>query len=350
MQSPIPYFDGHNDALLRLYLDRSGTALQDFLDGSAKGHIDLPRAREGNFVGGLFATFSPSPRLNLGPSQGAMNVALPPPLPQQEACASAMGQMALLFRLVARSEGRIALCRSVAEIRAAIAAGQLAVVLHMEGADAIDDELDLLEVLYQAGLRSLGPVWSRPNAFGHGVPMQFPNAPDTGPGLTEAGKRLVRECNRLKVMIDLSHMNEKGFWDVAELSDAPLVATHSNVHAISASPRNLTARQLDAIRDSDGFVGLNFATSYLRDDGQMRADTAVEWLVRHLDGLIERLGEDRVGIGSDFDGAVVPSAIGSVAGIGVLFEALSQHGYDDALLRRIGAENWLAVLERSWGG
>ncbi|HTJ56021.1 MAG TPA: dipeptidase, partial [Devosiaceae bacterium] len=322
MSSPIPYFDGHNDALFRLWRDKSDTVLADFLNGSEKGHIDLPRARTGHFVGGLFAVFSPSPRVNLGPSQGAMNVALPPLLPPEEAWAAAKEQIAVLFRLIAASEGRIVLCKSVADIRTAIANNQLAVVLHMEGVDAIDESLDLLEVLYQAGLRSLGPVWSRPNAFGHGVPMQFPNSPDIGPGLTEAGKRLVRECNRLKIMIDLSHMNEKGFWDVAELSDAPLIATHSNVHAISASPRNLTARQLDAIRDSDGFVGLNFATSYLRDDGQMRADTGVEWLVRHLDGLIEKLGEGRVGIGSDFDGAVVPAAIGSVAGITVLFDAL----------------------------
>jgi membrane dipeptidase len=351
MTSPIPYFDGHNDALLRLFLDKSGTALRDFLDGGGKGHIDLPRAGEGHFIGGLFATFSPSAqKMNLGPSQSALNVPLPPMLPPAEAWPSAMGEIALLFRLIAASENRIVLCRNVVEIRAATAKGQLAIVLHMEGADALDDEqLYLLDLLYELGLRSLGPVWSRPNAFGHGVPMRFPGLPDIGDGLTDAGKRLIQACNRRKIMIDLSHMNEKGFWDVAELSDAPLIATHSNVHAISASPRNLTARQLAAIRDSNGFVGLNFATSYLRDDGQMRADTDIEWLVRHMDGLIEGLGEDRVGIGSDFDGAVVPAAIGSVAGIQVLFEAFRQHGYDEALLRKIGSENWLAALERTWG-
>ena len=96
-------------------------------------------------------------------------------------------------------------------------------------------------------------------------------------------------------------------------------------------------------------MGLNFATSFLRADGQMRADTEISQMVRHLDALVARLGEDHVGIGSDFDGAGVPAAIGSVAGVQVLFEALRAHGYDDPLLRKIGADNWLSLLERTWG-
>jgi membrane dipeptidase len=143
----------------------------------------------------------------------------------------------------------------------------LATILHFEGAEAIDPQLNALEVFYQAGLRSLGLVWSRPTAFGHGVPFAFPHSPDTGPGLTDAGKQLVRACNRLGIMIDLSHLNEQGFWDVAELTNAPLVATHSNAHALCASSRNLTDKQLDAIKESDGMVGLNFAVCFLREDG-----------------------------------------------------------------------------------
>ena len=126
--------------------------------------------------------------------------------------------------------------------------GSLAAVLHIEGAEAIDPELDALEVLHAAGLRSLGPVWSRPNLFGHGVPFRFPSSPDTGPGLTDAGKALVRACNELRLMLDLSHLNEAGFWDVAALSQAPLVASHSNAHALCPCSRNLTDKQLDAIR------------------------------------------------------------------------------------------------------
>lgn len=350
MSDPIPYFDGHNDVLLRLFLDKSGKGIEQFVNGGAPGHIDLPRARQGHFVGGLFATFSP-PAPNTGSTSpnGTGERPLPPQLSPAEAWASISGEAALFFRAIEASQGALTQCRNVGEIRGAIARGSIAAVLHMEGADAIDPDLYLLDVLYAAGLRSLGLVWSRQNGFGTGVPFSFPGTPDVGPGLTEDGKRLVAACNAKRILIDLSHLNEAGFWDVAKLSTSPLVATHSNVHAISRTPRNLTDKQLDAIRESDGFVGLNFATSFLREDGQMRADTGLEWMVRHLDALIEKLGENNVGLGSDFDGATVPTAIGSIAGVPALFEALRAHGYGEELLRKIGSENWLAALTRVWG-
>jgi membrane dipeptidase len=148
-----------------------------------------------------------------------------------------------------------------------LADGTFAMIFHIEGAEAIDPDLNALETLYQAGLRSIGIVWSRRNLFASGVPFVFPSSPDTGPGLTDAGKRLVKACNELGILIDLSHLNEKGFWDVAKLSDAPLVATHSGAHALSAASRNLTDKQLDAIRASGGMVGVNFHVGFLRADG-----------------------------------------------------------------------------------
>ena len=110
---------------------------------------------------------------------------------------------ARLFRLEAESAGQVKVVRTVDELRSCLQRGILAAVLHFEGAEAIDpQQLDALEVFYQAGLRSLGIVWSRPNAFGHGVPFKFPASPDTGPGLTDAGRDLVRACNRLGILLD----------------------------------------------------------------------------------------------------------------------------------------------------
>ena len=191
-------------------------------------------------------------------------------------------------------------------------------------------------------------MWSRPNAFGEGVPFQFPRSPDTGPGLTAAGKALVKACNQLGIMLDLSHLNEKGFWDVAKISTAPLVATHSNAHALCASTRNLTDKQLAAIKESDGMVGLNFAVSFLREDGTDNPDTPLETMVRHVDYLVERVGIDRVGFGSDFDGATIPQEIGDVAGLQKLINALRKSGYAEASLRKIAHENWLRVLRKTW--
>ena len=256
---------------------------------------------------------------------------------------------ALLFRIERASAGAVKVCRSAAEIEGAIGGGVLASVLHVEGADAIDPDFHILDVLYEAGLRSLGLVWSRPNAFARGVPFRFPSTPDTGPGLTDAGRALVAHCNARRILIDLSHLNEAGFWDVAKLSDAPLVATHSNAHALTPHSRNLTDRQLAAIGESGGLVGVNFATSFLRPDGRRDADTPLEDVISHFDHLIARVGEDGVGFGSDFDGATVPRAIGDAAGLPTLVEAMRRHGYGEALLAKLCHGNWLRVLARTWG-
>ena len=176
--------------------------------------------------------------------------------------------------------------------------------------------------------------------------MAFPGSPDTGPGLTALGKDLVRLCDELGIMIDLSHLNEKGFDDVAATSSAPLVATHSNAHALCESPRNLTDRQLHMIRERRGMVGLNFATFFLNQNGS--ADTTLGWevMLRQLDYLIAQLGEDHVGLGSDFDGCVLPDLIGDVTGVPGLFAAMRAHGYDDGLLAKLARDNWLDVLDR----
>ncbi|PZQ13724.1 MAG: peptidase [Ancylobacter novellus] len=351
----IPVFDGHNDTLLRIWQrrDADGGAAA-FLRGGVGGHIDLPKARAGGMFGGLFAIFVPSRDLGVDymamMREASYDVPFPETPPTADALAATRAMAATLARIVAASGGAVAFCRSVADIRAAKERGALATTLHVEGAEAIGPDLDALHVLYEAGLRSLGPVWSRPNVFGHGAPFRFPSSPDVGPGLTQAGEALVRECERLKIVVDLSHLNEAGFWDVARISRAPLVATHSNAHAVTPHARNLTDRQLDAIRESGGLVGLNLATCFLREDGRMRSDTGLETVARHLDHLIGRLGEDHVGFGSDFDGAIVPAGIGDVSGMPRLFEALRAHGYDEAILEKLAWKNWLGALERVWEG
>jgi membrane dipeptidase len=351
MTDLVPIFDGHNDTLLRLY-QSSGDVEAEFLQGSAKGHIDLPRARTGGFVGGMFAMFPPPmKKTNFDPDPKARqyDVPLPPELAQNDALVSTIGMASILFRIERAAPDAFAVCRSAQDIRAAMSRGAMAAVFHIEGCEAIDPDLAALDLLYAAGLRSLGIVWSRPNAFGFGVPFRFPSTPDIGPGLSDAGKELVRVCNRLKVMIDLSHLNEAGFRDVAALSDAPLIATHSNVHAISPHARNLTNSQLSAIRDSGGLVGLNFAAGFLRDDGHMNSNTDVEVMVRHIDALLEALGEDGVALGSDFDGAVIPKPIGDVAGLPKLIEAFAARGYGKELIEKIAWKNWVAMLEKQIG-
>jgi membrane dipeptidase len=344
----IPVFDGHNDVLLRLWSasDRDGaTFFSGDTGGRRKGHIDLPRAKAGGLRGGFFAIFVP-------PDSGSLkNAAIRefPAIEKTRAFAVASEMASILLRLEREGGGDFRIVRATSDIAAMRRKGGVAAVFHMEGADAIGRDLAELDLFHAAGLRSLGPVWSRPTIFGHGVPFRFPSSPDTGPGLTETGKRLVRRCNELKIMIDLSHLNEKGFWDVTRISDAPLVATHSNVHAICPSSRNLTARQLAAIRETGGVVGLNFAVAFLRPDGAQRSETQLDILVTHLRALVEALGEDGVALGSDFDGAMMPRAIGDAAGLPALVDAMLKAGFGRTLTRKICHANWENLLARTWG-
>jgi membrane dipeptidase len=255
-----------------------------------------------------------------------------------------------VLRMEGESGGRVKVVSTSVVLGECLRDGTLAAVLHLEGAEPVDTGLKALHLWYAAGLRSLGIVWSRPNAFGHGVPFKFPSSPDTGPGLTDAGKALVRECNSLGIMVDLAHLNEQGFWDVARITDAPLVVTHPAAHSLCPSTRNITDRQIDAVGDSDGMVGVNFNVRDLRADGHPEPDTLVTEIVRHVDYIAERIGIDRVGLGSDFDGATISAHIRDVAGLPLVVAALQQRGYDDAALRKITHENWVRVLRRTWKG
>lgn len=345
----FPVFDGHNDLVLRLL--RGDVTAEAVASGLTDGHIDKPRAQKGGFGGGMFAIFVPSPGDKAVRHDEMRNstydIPLPDPVSEAEATDWTERGFAAMDNLEAA--GAIRICRTAQEIEAALPADEMAAVLHIEGAEAIDREFDKLNAWHARGLRSLGPVWSRDTIWGHGVPFRYPSDPDTGPGLTEAGKALVRECNRLKIMVDLSHLNAKGVEDVARITDAPMVATHSNAWAVCPHSRNLTDRQLHMIRDSDGMVGINFASAFLRPDGRMDAEFELDIVLRHFDHLVDSVGEDRVGLGSDFDGALVPERIGDCAGLPNLITALRSHGVDDGLMAKITHGNWLRVLRKTWG-
>jgi membrane dipeptidase len=340
----IPIFDGHNDALTR----EDGAA---FASGRAGGHLDLRRARAGGLAGGIFAVFTASPDGDPAPGprdDGGHEVAPAAPIGADVAAPAATRAAGRLLAL--ERAGHVRVMRAAGDLDAALAHGVLAAVLHLEGAEAIDPGLEALELWHAAGLRSLGPVWSRENAFGHGVPFAFPASPDTGPGLTAAGRALVRRCAELGIAVDLSHLNEAGFWDVARLDCAPLVASHSAVHALSPQTRNLTDAQLDAIGASGGVVGIVFAVKFLRADGADEADTPLATLAAHARYVAERIGPEHVALGSDFDGATIPAELGDASGLPRVLDALRVAGFDERELRAIAWDNWRRVLERAWTG
>ena len=317
----IPVFDGHNDVLIS---DHS------FADASEDGHLDLARARAGGFAGGFFAIFAPHPD---GYAPGAERKADTPPEPPVEHGYALERTWAGVRKLLGlERDGALRIAREPGDQRLE---GDVLAVMHIEGAEAIDPELALLPALHALGLRSLGITWSRPNAFGHGVPFAYPSSPDTGPGLTDAGRALVRACEELGILVDLAHLTERGFWDVAAITERPLVVTHACSHALVPSARNLTDRQLDAVRDSGGVVGVCF---HHEDVGPHRTDIA-----RQVDNIARRLGPEHVALGSDFDGCELPAGVRGAQDLPLVLDDL---GWGEPELRLVAHENFLRVLRQ----
>jgi membrane dipeptidase len=304
----LPVFDGHNDVLL---------AERSFADASEEGHLDLARARAGGFAGGCFAIFTPHP-------DGYAPDGEPEPVVDHEL---AVGHTFRGIRKLLDLEraGALRIARGAEDL---VLGGDVLAVMHIEGAEAVDAELELLPALHAFGLRSLGLTWSRPNAFAHGV---------TGEGgLTDAGRALVRGCEELGILVDLAHLNERSFWDVAAIAERPLVVTHACAHALVPHERNLTDRQLDAVRDSGGVVGVCFHHEFA---GPRRTDIA-----RHIDYVATRIGPEHVALGSDFDGCELPAGIRGAQDLPLVLDDL---GWGEEELRLVASENLLRVLRQA---
>lgn len=302
--------------------------------------------------GGIFAVFTETPgdeARRVDRDDDVIELALSAPLDHPHAAADAAAAAGRLLGL--ERAGRVRLARRAADLDAAREDdGPPAAVLHLEGAEAIDPALEALDLWHAAGLRSLGPVWSRPNAFAHGVPFVSPSSPDTGPGLTQAGFALARACAERGILIDLSHLNEAGFWDMARLDLGPLVASHSGAHALCPTSRNLTDAQLDAVGASGGLVGIVFACLFLRADFADDPDTPIALIAAHARHVADRIGPEHVALGSDFDGATIPAELGDVRGLPRLLDALADAGFAEAEIDDIAWGNWRRVLAAWWEG
>ena len=349
-----PVFDGHIDTLLRVR-PAAGDGVRSFLEESERGHVDLPRARRGGLAGAMLAVCVPRP--HVAPGQAAPELEICGeridfgagiPIDTAYAHAAAIRIVERLYRIQEASCGTCRVVRSMEELRGCLANGTFAAVLHLEGAEPLGPRLEHLEELHRLGLRSAGIVWSRPSVFGHGVPFVFPGSPDTGPGLTDAGKALVRACNACGIVVDLAHINARGFDDAAACTAAPLVVSHTAAHALCPSPRNLTDAQLAEVGRSGGVVGVTFHPAFLRADGRPDPDTRVDEIVRHVRYIADLIGVDHVALGSDFDGAVMPAELGSAAALPALLYRLRSQGFDDDALARVAAGNWLRVLGAAW--
>ena len=346
-------FDGHNDILNKISSSENPEDTGAFL-GEGTGHLDLPRARLGEMAGGIFAVYpSNPPSLPSAEDRTALTaegyeVIMAPALEYDYAHQAAVQMIDLMERIEKDSQGNLEIIKDFPQLLKCLDNHIFAAVLHLEGAEPIQPDLSNLPQFYARGVRSLGITWSRPNSFGFGVPFKYPSTPDTGPGLTAEGRDLVRVCNEFGIMIDLAHLNEKGFWDVADLSQAPLVSSHTAACSLIPKARNLTDEQLIAVKESNGLVGIIFSVNDLDGEKRPKDNAPISTIIDHISYISALIGVDHVAFGSDFDGTRIPSELGDASGFQKLVFLLEKAGFSSSDQEKICYQNWIRVIKDSW--
>jgi membrane dipeptidase len=312
--------DGHSDWLLDI-----ADTKRSFFDQSDIGHVDLPRLREGQISAMMCAAF-------------VRNEDLP-----YQALIQTLRMVDRLRRIVDQSNGAVQLIERYEDLERARKDGAFGAILHYEGAEAIDPEFAVLRLSYALGLRSIGLTWSRSNIFAEGVGDH-----NRERGLTYLGKELIRKCNQLGILVDVSHLNIAGFWDVLDTTSVPVVASHSNARAICDHERNLYDDQIKALAANGGLMGINFARQFLVEGASNPEDVSLDAMVDHVDHIVNLVGIDHVALGSDYDGAGMPADLYDAAQLPRLIQKLRDRGYDDASIQKFGRDNWLRVLRAVW--
>ena len=288
----IPYFDAHCDTLSRC-------AAKGWDLWESPGHLDLKRLSAYEPMGQVFAIFFNSEK-----------VVLP-----EERWSRVLEQAELFQRARAAHPELMARC-----------------VLSLEGAELINCEADRLEELKSRGVRWVNLTWNHPNALSGSCV--------TGEGLTDAGRAFARRCWALGMGVDVSHLSDQGFWDLMDMLDGPVLASHSDSRALCPHRRNLTDDMARALIEANGYIGINFFTEFLGENAT--AETAAD----HLEHFLSLGGEDRVGLGSDFDGADVPADLSGVEDVPNLWAALERRGWGEALLEKVFCRNLEGFLDR----
>lgn len=314
LHTKYPVIDGHADSILDPL-----EGMRTLHERSDKGHIDWPRCREAKLTCTVQAAW-PDPKYY-------------PVAPRR------VGQeIDALLTEIEQGGQSVRLALTATDIRAAHAGGQLGVLLNIEGAEGIQGSLALLRNYYRLGVRMMGLVWAHRNEVADGN-AEYAGG---GGGLTVFGREVVREMNRLGMLIDLAHITPKGFFDVLEVSEQPVLFTHGNCHALWAHPRNLTDEQIKALAQKGGVFGISFVNSF------MNKETAtLKTVADHIDHVCQVVGSaDLAAYGSDLDGCTPPPGLEDVTRLPALTAELLSRGYSEADIAKILGGNYLRVFEQ----
>lgn len=228
-------------------------------------------------------------------------------------------------------------CRSAEDLQRAADAGKAAAFLSIEGAELLPDRPDALDFAYDAGIRLITLTWNYRSRFGCSC------AVDQDEGLTAAGMQLVRDCAEKGIIVDVSHLSEKGFWDVCETLGGPFVASHSDARALCRHPRNLTDRQFAEIVRRGGLVGINLYTPFL----VCQSDSVIDDAIRHIEHFLDLGGEQALALGCDFDGCDrLPAGIGGLGDLYRLADRMLTLGYPARTVDALFYDNAAAFIGR----
>jgi membrane dipeptidase len=317
----------HSDAIV---VDGHCDTLGDVLEGkrtlaerSALGHVDLPRLRAGGVTAQIFACFTPVHEYHRSATRYAMRM------------------LDGLHLAIDAHPDQLLLATSAGDIRRAKAESKIAGILGLEGAEPLGDSLAVLRGFHRLGVRVLGLTWNFRNDVADGV-MEGRLAQ----GLSPFGLQVIEECNRLGVLIDVSHLAPAGLEDVLRVSQQPIIASHSNARALCDNPRNLSDAQIEAIAGHGGLIGVTFVDAFLH---RPASEAAVDHVLEHIDYLVRIAGPDHVMLGSDFDGADMPQGLEDATRYPVLTAGMAARGHSEAVIRGVLGQNFLRVFDKVTG-
>lgn len=315
----FPLIDGHVDTFLKM-LEQN----RKFSERSDIGHCDLFRMREGAVQAALFAIESGYTMESL------------------------IKNIDIWFKVISNPANDVIQIKSINDFYKIQDSEKIGAIFHFEGATGIDDELMLLRIGYHLGLRSMGLTWSNVNKFGTGVRVTTKHQRKTG--LTDLGRDLVRKAQALGITIDVSHLNDQSFWDLYEITEKPIIASHSNARSVCNHPRNLTDDQIKAINEKKGTIGINFCMKFLdpENPGEENTDLGLNVIQKHIDHIVNLADINTIAIGSDFDGTSVPNCVRDCTRFPALWDYLLENGYSNQDLKKITYENLFRVFKSTW--
>jgi membrane dipeptidase len=308
--------DAHCDTV-RLFEEKKVT--YDFKRWNKTGHLDLPRLKKAGFLLQVFALYIEEEYKPVGSLKRALQL------------------LDLLDRNLGRCQSDLEIIYSKADLDELIKSGKTGVLISIEGGEALEGELAVLRMLFRLGVRGLGLTWNQENQLAVGVGNGV-----GGKGLTALGRRVIREMNRLGMIVDLAHINEKGFHDALAMSSKPVIVSHANARALNNHPRNLSDEQLKALGHAGGFIGLSFCPDFVD-----LKNATIDRLLDHFVHIAEVTGIDHLGFGSDFDGIemLIPG-LEDVTALPTLVKGLAARGFNRNEIEKITAKNFLRLLDQ----